>query len=188
MSDPVIFLLGVLFQLPILPRFAHRGRGEAFWLWTTSSVREIGGMFILQSLTCMLDNILDRLLRYFHDVMNLIIDAPYEGSFNLADDMIILNIKVSQTPISFSLGPLNRNIFIRRTKMRIDDIMDLVKFVEATATEDQKELFESQRLRWRSMKTEVTVPIGSTMVRSPFISSIACIKSCSTDISISGTF
>ena len=139
--------------------------------------------------TALLDNILDSLLFYFHDVMNLIIDAPYEGSFNEVDDMIIHNIKVSQTPISFSLGPLNRNTFIRRTKMRIEDIMDLVKFVDATTTEDQKESFESQRLRWRNTKTEVTAPIGSTtLVRSPFISSVACVKSCSTDVSISGTF
>ena len=73
-------------------------------------------------------------------------------------------------------------------KMRIDDIMDLVKFVEATATADQKESFESQLLRWRNTKTEVTAPIGSTMVRSSFIFSVAWVKSCSTDISISGTF
>ena len=53
--------------------------------------------------------------------------------------------------------------------MRIDNIMDLVKFVEATATEDQNESFEGQLLRWRTTKTEVTVPIRSTMVRSPTI-------------------
>ena len=36
--------------------------------------------------------------------------------------------------------------------MRMDDIMDLVKFVEASETEDQKESFESQLLRWRNTK------------------------------------
>jgi hypothetical protein len=108
-----------------------------------------------------------------YDVVNLLIpgDAPYEKSFKLADEMIIQNIKVSQTP---NLGPLNRNIFIHRTKTRIDDIMNLVKFVEATATEDQKESFESQLLRWRNTKTEVTAPIVSTMVRPPFILGVAC--------------
>ena len=131
----------------------------------------------------LLDNILDRLLVYFNDVMNLIIDVPYARS---TTDEIIQNIKVSQTPISFSLGPLNRIVFIRRTKMRIDDMSDLVKFVEASVAEDQKESFESQLLRWRYTKTEVTAPIGSTMVRSPYIFRVACIKFCSTDMSISG--
>ena len=51
-----------------------------------------------------------------------------------------------------SVGPLNRIIFIRRTKMRIDDIVDLVKFVEATTTKDQEESFESQLSRWRNKK------------------------------------
>ena len=72
--------------------------------------------------------------------------------------------------------------------MRIDDVMDLVKFVEATATENQKESFEGQLLRWRNTKMEVTMPISSTMVRSPFILIISCVKSCSTDVSISGAF
>ena len=105
-----------------------------------------------------------------------------------ADETIIQNIKVSQTPITLSLGSLNHNIFIRCTKMRMDDIMDLVKFVEASATEDQKESFGSQLLRWRNTKTEVPALIGFTVVRSPFIFSVACAKSCSTDASISGTF
>ena len=138
----------------------------------------------------LLDNILDRLLLYFHNVMNLLIlgDAPYEKSSKLANEMIIQDIKVSQTPISSSLDPLNRDTLIRRTKMRIDDIMDLVKFVDATATEDQKESFESQLLRWKNTKTKVTMPIGSAMVRSPFILNVAWVKSCSPDISISGAF
>ena len=71
--------------------------------------------------------------------------------------------------------------------MRIDDMSDLVKFVEASVTEDQKESFESQLLRWRNTRTEVTAPIGSTMLRSPFIFMVASVKSCFTDISISGT-
>ena len=134
----------------------------------------------------LLDNVLDRLLIYLYDVMNLLIprDAPYQKGSKLANETIIQLIKVSQTPISSSLGPLKHNIFICRTKMRIDDIMDLVKFVEATATENQTESFESQMLRWRNYKTEVTAPIGSTMVRSPFIFSISCVKSCSTDVPI----
>ena len=121
--------------------------------------------------SALLDNILDRLLVYFYDIMNLLIpgDATYEKRLKPADEVMILNIKVSQMPIFLSIGPLNRNIFIRRMKMRIDDIMDLVKFVEATPTEDQKESFVSQLLRWRNSKAEVTVPIGSTMVRSPLI-------------------
>ncbi|KIJ95285.1 hypothetical protein K443DRAFT_639040 [Laccaria amethystina LaAM-08-1] len=57
-------------------------------------------------------------------------------------------------------------MIIQNIKTRIDDIMNLVKFVEATATEDQKESFESQLLRWRNTKTEVTAPIVSTMVHS----------------------
>ena len=137
----------------------------------------------------LLDNILDRLLVYLYDVMNLLIPgyANFEESSKLADEMLIQNIKVSQALISLSLGPLNHNIFIRHTKMRISDIVDLVKFVEATATEDQTESFESQMLRWRNNKTKVTAPIGFTMVRSPFIFGVACVKSCSTDISIPGT-
>ena len=137
----------------------------------------------------LLDNILDRLLVYLHDMMKLLIpgDAPDDQSLELADDqsldlageMMIQNIKVSQTPISSSLGPLNRNIFIRRTKMRINVIMDRVKFVEATATEDKIGSFKSQMLRWKNIKTKVTAPIGSTMVRSPFNFSVACVKSCS---------
>ena len=136
----------------------------------------------------LVDNILDRLLVYLHGVLNLIIpsDAPYGRSSKFAVETIIQNIKVSQTPISLSIGPLNRTIFIRRTKMRINDIMDLVKFVEAT--EDQRGSFASHLLRWRNTQTEVTAPISSTMVGSPFILSFACIKSCSTDVSISGAF
>ena len=132
----------------------------------------------------LLDNILDRLLVYFNDVMNLIIGVPYARS-SAVD--IIQHTKVSQTPISFSLGPLNHIIFILRTKMRVDDMSDLVKFVEASVAEDQKESFESQLLRWRNTKTEATAPMGSTMVRSPFIFCVACVKFCSIDISISGT-
>ena len=58
------------------------------------------------------DNVLDRLLIYLYDVMNLLIpsDAPYEKSSKLANETIIQIIKVSQTPISLSLGPLNHNI------------------------------------------------------------------------------
>ena len=136
------------------------------------------------------DNVLDRLFVHLYDVTDLVIrgDARDENRAKPADETIIKNIKVSRTLISLSLGPLNRNIFIRRTKMRIHDIMDLVKFVEASATEDQKESFENQLLRWRNTKTEVTTLIDSTLVRSLFIFSVACAKSCSTDISISGTF
>ena len=76
-------------------------------------------------------------------------DAPHEKSWKLADEVIIQNIQVSQTPTSLSLSPLNHNIFIRRMKMRIDDIMDLVEFVEATVDEDKMESFEIQTLRWR---------------------------------------
>ena len=136
----------------------------------------------------LLDNILDRVLAYLYDVMNLLItsDVPLENSFELADETMIQNIKVGQTPIYLSLGPLNRNIFIRRTKMHIDDITDLVKFVEVTANE--KESFRSQLFLRRNTKRMATAPIGSTMVRSPIILSIACVTSCSTDISISDTF
>ena len=140
--------------------------------------------------SALLDNILDRLLVYLYDIMNLLIpgDVSYEKRLKLTNEVIIQNIKVSQTPISLSIGPLNRNIFIRRTKMRIDDMMDLVKFVEATVTKDRIESFESQMWRWRNTKTEVIAPIGSTMVRSPFILSVSCVKSFSTDVSISDTF
>ena len=133
----------------------------------------------------LLDNILDRLLVYLYDVMNTLIpgDPPSNKNYKLTGEMINQNIKVSQT-----LGPLNCNIFIHRTKMRIDDMMALVKFIEATATEDQEESFESRLSRWRNEKTEVPAPNGSIMVRSPFIFSVAWVKSCSTDISISGTF
>ena len=50
-------------------------------------------------------NILDRLLVYLYDVMNLLIlgDAPYERISKLTHEMVIQNIKVSQTPISCSL-------------------------------------------------------------------------------------
>ena len=132
------------------------------------------------------DDVLDRLLVYLYDVMNLLIpgDPPYERSPKLTREMVIQNIKVSQNPISWGLGPLNRNLFIRRTKMRLDDMMDLVKFVETTTRKDQKELFESQLLRWRNTKGEVTAPIGSTVVRSPFIFSVSCVKSCFTDVFI----
>ena len=73
--------------------------------------------------------------------MNLSIPghAPVGESSKLADETLIQNIKVTQAPISLYLGPLNHNIFIRRTKMRIGDTTDLVKFVEANATEDQKQ-------------------------------------------------
>ena len=99
----------------------------------------------------LLNNILDRLLIYLYDIMNLLIpsDAPHEKSWKLADEVIIQNIQVSQTPTSLSLSPLNHNIFIHRMKMRIDDIMDLVEFVEATVDEDKMESFEIQMLRWR---------------------------------------
>ena len=85
------------------------------------------------------DNIPDRLLVYLNDMLNLLIpgDAPYEKSLKLADEVIIQNIKVSQIPISLIVGSLNRNIFIRHTKMRIDDITDLLNFVEATVAEDK---------------------------------------------------
>ena len=121
-------------------------------------------------------NILDRLLVYLYDVINFLIPGyvPFGESSRLADETLIRKIKVSQAPISLSLGPLNYNILIRRTKMRIDDMMDLVKFVEATTTGDKKESFESQWLRWRNTKTKVTAPIASTMVGSPFIFSVAC--------------
>ena len=136
----------------------------------------------------LLDNILDRVLAYLYDVMNLLIpgDVPLENSFKLADETMIQNIKVSQTPIYLSLGPLNRNIFIRRTKIHIDDITDLVKFVEVTA--NVKESFRSQLFLQRSTKNMVTAPIGSTMVGSPFIYSVARVKSCSNDMPISDTF
>ena len=53
----------------------------------------------------LLDNILDRLLVYLYDVMNLLIpsDGLHENSSKLADAMIIQNIKVGQTLISLSL-------------------------------------------------------------------------------------
>ena len=70
----------------------------------------------------------------------------------------------------------------------MDNITDLVKFIEASATEDQKESFESQLLCWRNTKTQVTALIGSTLVRLLLLFSVACAKSCFTDISISGTF
>ena len=128
----------------------------------------------------LLDNTLPRLLLYLYDVMNLLI-PPSEESYKFTGEMIVQNIKVSQT-----LSPLDRDIFIGHTKMRMDDIMDLVKFVEATATEDQKESFKSQLLRWRNTKD--TAPIAFTMVRSPFIFGVACVKSSSTDVSTSGAF
>ena len=60
MCDPVIFLLGVLSQLPILPRSAHRGRGEAFRFWTTRLVQKIEGSYIHSAISnALLDNILD---------------------------------------------------------------------------------------------------------------------------------
>ena len=61
-------------------------------------------------------------------------------------------------------------------KMRIDDIMDLVKFVEASAPEVQRESFQRHLFLWRNSKMDVTAPIGSTMVRSPIILSVACFK------------
>ena len=128
------------------------------------------------------------MLVYLYDVMNLLIPgcASFGDSAKLADETIIRNIKVGQTPLSLSVGPLNCNIFIRRTKMHIDDIADLVKFVEATATE--KESFRSQLFLRRNTTRMVTASIGSTIVRSLIILSVACVKSCSTDVSISGTF
>ena len=140
-------------------------------------------------LNVLLDNIPDRLLIFLYDVMNLSNPGRTLGqSSRLTHETTIKNIKVSEAPISLSLGPLNRNIFICCTKMRIDDMMGSLKSVEATATEDQKESFESQLLRWRNTKMEVTAPVGSTMVRSPFIFGVACLKSCSTDVFISGAF
>ena len=75
----------------------------------------------------LLDNILNRLLIHLCDVMDLLFPAFLrdEMSSELAVEIIVQKIKVSQTPISLSLGPLNRNIFIRRTKMRIDDLVEL---------------------------------------------------------------
>ena len=113
--------------------------------------------------------------------------APNEKGSKLANELIIQNIKVSQAPIYLSLGPLNCNIFIRRTKMRIDDIMDLVKFVEATTLPEDTS-FQRLLLSWRNTKGVTTAPIGSTMVGAPVILSVACVKSCFTDISISDTF
>ena len=57
--------------------------------------------------------------------MNLLIPsrAPFGQSSRLAHETIIHNIKVSEALIAFSLGPLNCNIFIRHTKMRIDDLV-----------------------------------------------------------------
>ena len=54
----------------------------------------------------LLDNILDRLLVYLYDLMNLLIfgDAHHNKSYNLTHEMIIQNIKVSQTLISLSLA------------------------------------------------------------------------------------
>ena len=50
----------------------------------------------------LLDNILDRLLVYFYDVMNFL-TLGAETSYHLDNEMIIHNIKVGQTPISLSL-------------------------------------------------------------------------------------
>ena len=138
----------------------------------------------------LLHNVPDRFLVHLCDVMDLLIRGHVsdEQSSKPADETIIQNIKVSQTPISLSLGSLNRNIFVRCTKMRMADIVDLVKFVKASTTKDQKESFESQLLRWRNTKTEVPVLIGSTLVRLLLFFSVACARSCFTDISISGTF
>ena len=135
----------------------------------------------------LLDDMLDRLFVHLSNVMDLLMcgDAPDEKSYKPADQTIMQNIKVSQT---LSLGLLNCNIFIRCMKMHMDDIMDLVKFVEASMTEDQKESFKKQLLRRRNTKRKVTALIGSTLVRSLLIFSIACAKPCSTDISISGIF
>ena len=54
----------------------------------------------------LLDNILNRLLVYLYNVVNLLIrgDAPYERSSKLANEMILQNIKVDQTLISLSLA------------------------------------------------------------------------------------
>ena len=167
---------------------AQRARRDILGLNYSSSENR---MYVHSAiLNALLDDILDRLLVYLHYVMNLLISgyAPFGESSKLADETLIQNINVSRAPISLSLGPLNHNIFIRHTKMRICDIMDLAKFVEANATEDQKKSFESQLLRWRNTKTKVTAPVGSTMVGYTFIFSVACVKSCSIDISISGTF
>ena len=61
----------------------------------------------------LLDNILDRLLIHLCNVMDLLFPAfgPYETSSELTIDIIVQKIKVSQTPISLSLGPLNHNIY-----------------------------------------------------------------------------
>ena len=86
----------MLSQIPILPRSAHKGRGEALdhlfgsenWRYVQSTIPN-----------ALLYNVLDRLLIYLDDVVNLLIsgDAPYEESSMLAHEMIIQNIKVSQT-------------------------------------------------------------------------------------------
>ena len=54
----------------------------------------------------LLDNILDRLLVYLYDLMNLLIfgNAPYVKSHNVAHEIIIQDIRVSQTPISLCLA------------------------------------------------------------------------------------
>ena len=91
-------------------------------------------------------------------MLNLLIssNAPYEKSLKLTDEVIIQNIKVSQTLISLSIGPLNHNIFIHHMKMHIDDITDLLKFVEATTAENKIESFKGQMLHWINAKTEFT--------------------------------
>ena len=60
----------------------------------------------------LLHNVQDRLFIHLCDVMDLLIHghAPDEKSSKPADKKIIQNIKVSQTPISLSLGPLNRHL------------------------------------------------------------------------------
>lgn len=72
--------------------------------------------------------------------------------------------------------------------MHIDNVVDLVKFVEATVTGDQDESFASQLLHWRDAKMKVTALIGSPMVWFPIILSVCCINSCYTNISILDTF
>ena len=69
--------------------------GSENWMYVHSAIAD-----------ALLDNILDRLLLYLYDVMNLLIpgDAPHERNNTLAKEMIIQNIEVSQTPIFLALA------------------------------------------------------------------------------------
>ena len=74
----------------------HRG-GSENWKYVHSAIPNV-----------LLDNILDRLLVYLYDVMNLLIlGAAHETSYHryhrLDNEMVIRNIKVSQIPIYLSL-------------------------------------------------------------------------------------